>query len=279
MGTRKFYIVITILILLFSKFQAAADTLDDSTKTGYPHPFLTLHLGVSYGTNNGDVRLNSGQSPGTLINIPKDLNYPDYKIFPRVNAILNFGNFHGVAFDTYHVMRREEDPLPKDIRFGNKFFQAGNMVKSKMTLNYVSLSYIDFFRDNGRSRLGYLVGVTGIFYSIKMTNTAIPGYTESKSFGIPLPTIGLNGSIYVTRNLFLRGVIKYSAWWSKNYNCNVIDFNPYFEYYIHKNIGVGMRYHLGYTSLKDLPNAKFNGSIKNTFSAVSLVFVWRFLKK
>jgi len=252
----------------------------DSTKTLYPQPILTIHLGASYITNTGIVQLNSAQASGTNINVRNDLGFAKSLIWPRVNAILNFGNLHFIAFDTYNVLRRQNSTvLDKDIKYGDTTFLAGSPVKTRLSLNYLSLNYINYIFNNGRARLGVLAGITGVFYTLNIIHNVLPDFHEKQSFFVPLPNIGLNGSIYVTKNLFVRAVLKYSAWWSKNYNCNVIDFNPYFEYYIYKNFGIGMRYNLGYTSFKNLPDKKFNGSITNTFSAVSVVFVYRFLKK
>jgi hypothetical protein len=251
----------------------------DSTKLSYPQPWLTIHLGASYTTNTGSVQLNEGNTPGTMISVRNDLGFSKSVIRPRVNAILNFGNIHFLAFDTYNVLRRDNTVLAKDIKYGDTTFAAGSPVKTRLSLNYVSLNYFNYLYNNGRARLGLLAGVTGVFYTLNIIHETLPDFSQRKSFFVPLPTIGLNGSIYIAKNLFVRAVIKYSAWWSKNYNCNVIDFNPYFEYYIYKNFGVGMRYNVGYTSLKNLPDKKFNGSVSNTFSAVSVVLVYRFVKK
>jgi hypothetical protein len=250
----------------------------DSTKT-YPQPFLTLHLGVAHTTNFGNVRLNSEQAQGTKISLRNDLDFPTTTISPRVNAIFNYGNFHNLAFDMYSANRKETEVISKDIKFGNAAFPAGSEVKTTLRLNYASLCYSRFFFDNGRGRIAALAGIAGILYRINIKSTTIADLNEKKSIFVPLPTIGLNGSVYLTRNLFLRGMIKYSALWTKNYNCNVIEFIPYIEYYIFKNFGLGMRYNYGYTSFENLPDKKFNGSIENSFNAISGVFVYRFLKK
>lgn len=250
----------------------------DSVKT-YPQPFLTIHLGVAHTTNFGNVRLNSENGQGTKISLRNDLDFPTTTISPRVNVIFNYGNFHNLAFDMYSANRRETEVITKDIKYGNATFPAGSEIKTTLRLTYASLCYSNFFFDNGRGRIAALAGVAGIFYRLNIKSTTIADLSEKKSIFVPLPTIGLNGSVYLTRNLFLRGMIKYSAWWSKNYNCNVIEFIPYFEYYIFKNFGLGMRYNFGYTSFKNLPDKKFNGSIENSFNAISAVFVYRFLKK
>ncbi|GAL85593.1 hypothetical protein MYP_2822 [Sporocytophaga myxococcoides] len=250
----------------------------DSTKI-YPHPFLTLHLGVAHTTNFGNVRLNSEQAQGTKISLRNDLDFPKTTISPRVNIIFNYGNFYNLAFDMYSANRRETEVISKDIKYGNAAFPAGSEVKTTLRLTYASLCYSKFFFDNGRGRIAALAGVAGIFYHLNIKSTTIADLSQKKSIFVPLPAIGLNGSVYLTKNLFLRGLIKYSAWWSKNYNCNVIEFIPYFEYFIFKNIGVGMRYNFGYTSFENLPDKKFNGSIENSFNAISGILVYRFLKK
>lgn len=251
----------------------------DSSKTSYPEPFLTIHLGVAYAVNTGNVQLNSEKTSGTNFDIHNDIGIPKTTIYPRVNAVLNFGNFRGLAFDTYGVRRKGDEVINKDIKYGNTTFISGSHVKSEMMLNYINLSFIKFFYDNGRARAAFLAGATGILYSLKINETSLGGNSHKESVFVPLPSVGLNGSIYLRKNLFLRAVVKYSAWWTNSYKCNVININPYFEYYIFKNFGLGMRYNFGYTNIKELPDKTFNGSIKNTLSAVAVVFVYRFIKK
>ena len=250
----------------------------DSTKT-YPKPFLTIHLGVAHTTNFGNVRLNSEQAQGTKISLRNDLGFPTTTISPRLNFIFNYGNLFNLAFDMYSANRKETEVISKDIKYGNATFLAGSEIQTTLRLTYASLCYSNFFYDNGRARVAALAGVAGIFYHLNIKSTTDPDLIQKKSLFVPLPTIGLNGSIYLTRNLFLRTMVKYSAWWSKNYNCNVVEVIPYIEYYIFRNFGIGMRYNFGYTAFKNLPDKKFNGSMENTFNAISGVFVYRFIKK
>ncbi|MBO9702911.1 MAG: hypothetical protein J7604_22040 [Sporocytophaga sp.] len=251
----------------------------DTNQTYYPRPFLTIHLGVSHTTNFGNVRLNSEHGQGTQISLRKDLGFPVTTFSPRLNFIFNYGNVSHIAFDMYSTNRNEREVITRDIKYGNATFLAGSEVQTTLRLTYASLCYSNFFYNNGRSRLAFLAGVAGIFYHLNIKSTTVADLIQKKSLFVPLPTIGLNGSVFLTKNLFLRGVIKYSAWWSKNYNCNVIEFVPYFEYYIFRNFGVGMRYNFGYTNFQNLPDKKFNGNMENSFNAISGILVFRFLKK
>ncbi|MBO9702997.1 MAG: hypothetical protein J7604_22470 [Sporocytophaga sp.] len=251
----------------------------DSIKTAYPQPFLTIHLGASYTLNTGNVQVNSGQTPGTKINVHDDLGFPKHPILLRANVIFSFGNFHWISFDTYNVNRRGTEILDKDIKYGDTTFLAGNQVKSQLKLNYLNLSYINFFYDDGRSRAAFLLGVTATIYSLRLSNRTFPDFNEKHTVFVPLPTIGFNASTYLNKRLLVLAVIKYGGWWSKNYNCNSLNINPYFEYYLYKNFGIGMRYNYGFTSFKKLPEKKFNGNLKDNFNAISVVLVYRFLKK
>src|SRR5437868_546401 len=56
----------------------------DSIKTRYPEPIITIHLGASYAINNGNVQLNSGQIPGTKINLHDNLDVTQNFIAPRL---------------------------------------------------------------------------------------------------------------------------------------------------------------------------------------------------
>jgi hypothetical protein len=249
----------------------------DSTKP-YPQPFLTIHLGVAHTTNFGNVRLNSEHGRGSTISLRNDLDFPTTTFSPRINIIFNYGNFHNLAFDMYSANRKKTEVISRDIQFGNTTFPSGSEIKTRLRLTYASLCYSYMLFDNGRGRFAALGGVAGILYRLNIESRTFADLGQEKNIFVPLPTIGFNGSVYFTHYLFFRSMLKYSAWWSGQYNCNVIEFIPYLEYYVFKNLGIGIRYNFGYTSFKDLPDRKFNGSIENTFNAASLVLVYRFLK-
>ncbi|HEY8401474.1 MAG TPA: hypothetical protein VIK89_09445 [Cytophagaceae bacterium] len=245
----------------------------------YRLPFLTFHLGASLAFTDGTMQVNPAGNglSGSKIGFEEDLDFKDVKIFPRVNAYIRFGHRLLFIFDVYTIRRKEINTLAREIQFGNTAFQKGTRVDSRFLLVSSVLAYRYSLITRPHFDIGAIIGGTGIYYRLKIEEDNESALQNEESVFLPVPIIGLDGMTFINKNLYLRGVVKFSYSPINNYEYLIWSVRPYLEYYIWENIGVGLKYHFSYNHIRELSKDKFNGNFKFEFHAISLVATWRIM--
>lgn len=246
----------------------------------FPDALFTFYLGGSLLFFEGNNQLGNSKMEGTKYNFNKDLDYPEVRLAPRINAFIKINEISRVLLTLYNVRNRSVHTLEKDIWFRDTLFTKGTDISSRFRMSTVSVAYNYSFLQRDRGEVGILLGGSTVYFLNEIETENLPeNYTQRNGTWAFLPFAGFNCGIYLAENLYLRGIVNYFSLHLHDYDFTVFNFKPSLEYFPFNNFGFGTRYHYAYNMISDLPWNDYNGKIKVKFNAISLFACYRIVKK
>ena len=136
--------------------------------------------------------------PGSEIDLEETLGLPDNQTILQADAIFRFGEFHRIEIGYFETSRNGVATLQDPIQFGDELFAAGTTVNSSAETRILQLGYAYSLINDTQKELGFMAGV---HYSSLKTEIFAPatGQRDATDSTVPLPVIGLHGSIAVGR--------------------------------------------------------------------------------
>lgn len=295
-------VYLTIFLIFLITFQAKSDSSDVSripfrknlhsnslyqtyhtpivNSKKFPDALFTFYLGGSLIFFEGNNQLGNSKMEGTKYNFNKDLDYPELRLSPRINAFIKINEISRVLLTLYNVRNRSIHTLEKDIWYKDALFKNGTDISSRFRLSTVSVAYNYNFIRRDRGEVGILLGGSTVYFMNEIeTENLAANYTQRDGTWAFLPFAGFNCGIYLAENVYLRGIINYFSLNLDDYNFTVFNIKPSLEYFPFNNFGFGTRYHYAYNMISDLPWNDYNGKIKIKFNAISLFACYRIVKK
>lgn len=264
---------------LTSLYQTEKLRWPDSDKR-FPTPLFTFYLGASLVFINGHNQLNDADNGGNRYNFQDDLNFPSYRLVPRINLFVKLSESNRLLFSIYNIQNSANTILRQDLQFGDLTFPANGEVHAKVRLRSALVGYNHVFMSRERGDLGFMIGLSGIHFQNEIYTRNQPEHIKkTNSNWLLLPSIGLASGMYVKRDIYIRGIIDYFSMGLKHYDFIIFNFKPTIEFYLYKNLGLAFRYHYSYNRISQIPWSNYQGEIKLHSHAFSVVVCYRMFKK
>ncbi|MBO9699962.1 MAG: hypothetical protein J7604_07110 [Sporocytophaga sp.] len=244
----------------------------DSTKSKLP--LLTFHLGCALALPATSIRFADNPNKDHSMHLQNDFLHPGSFIVPKFNVMIALKNSYRFTSDVYFILSRESSILGKDIHHGRHLFESGTEIHSKFNFFAGNLSYIQPLSKNKKYNLGALFGLAGA-YAFFHLNDEVKNTSVERSLWLVNPIVGLDVYGYLTKKIFYRAAIKFSASPFNKYTYTYFIFKPYIEYHLTKNVGLGLRMDYMNMSVKDIHQKKFKGQMNMNLPVISVVGVIR----
>ena len=223
-------------------------------------PF-TFQVGAFRADAETNVRLdtNSGGA-GTSVSFESTLGIQRTKTLPDLEFLWRFNSRHGLEASYVSLERDGSRTLSGEIRFGEAVFPVNTTVNSTFDSKVLRVAYRYSPINEGGNELAFLLG---LHYT--QLDTAIVGtlgtVSDSASVDVPLPTIGVRGSIRFVDNFRVTGFAQALKLKIDQYDGELINAGAAVEWAFLPNAyaGVGYNYYkYELTSTKDRARGQFN---------------------
>jgi outer membrane protein len=153
--------------------------------------------------SNGDAGF-----PGSEIDLEDTLGLSDGETILMVDAIFRIGEFHRIEIGYFDLGRNGVATLQDPIMFGDELFAAGTTVNSSTETKILRLGYAYSLINDMQKELGFMAGV---HYSTLRTEVFAPatGQRDATDASVPLPVIGVHGSIAVGKQAALTARLQF----------------------------------------------------------------------
>jgi len=162
----------------------------------------------------------------------------------RLSGFYRVGDRHRIFFSHFQFQREADRTIDKVIEIGDNTFEIDALLTTGTKTSFTELAYMYSLIQDGKFELAGLAGFHWFQYEAKFAgeNSGNEFVDETASLRGPLPVFGLDVSYAVTTrlNLFWRTELfavkidKYSGSMSNNYLA--------IEYYLWRNMGIGLAY-------------------------------------
>jgi hypothetical protein len=193
-----------------------------------------------------EIRLDPNQATlGTLLSAEDDLGLDDQVDQGRMEFDFRLRDRSHVRVDYFKLNRFQEQPLPRDIVFGDFTFDEGTLFRSKIDWRVLTFTYTYSFFKNDRFEAGLGLGIHLIEAHASGGQQGTLRREEADEVGI-FPTIAGNIAIRISnRWSFTARGQQYSAT-PEDFDGTMSDYHADVQFRWRKNLAFG----LGYTMLK-----------------------------
>jgi hypothetical protein len=228
-----------------------------------------FHLGAYVPTMDTNVRLDgSGGEVGVEVDFEDNLNLENSTVVPLGQADFWVSKKHGLSFVYYDLSRESSGPSDITFRLGDTEFPAELPLKVRFDTKVLALTYVYKFFNNEKRSFGFNLGlnVNEISIGVATLDDAI-GLEESAEATAPLPTIGVNGHVMLSKKWRFYGTLGLFALSYDQYDGVLTSLSGGFLHQTFKNVGFGVGYY-GFNIGIDSENEKLLGSVKYGYNGV-----------
>lgn len=167
---------------------------------------LSLRIGGFWPSVDTQFRLDGTASPiGSDIDFESMLGLEDRKLLPNAELTLRLGHWSRFEVEYFKLARSGTANLTTNLSIGDQTFAAGVTVRSTLDFEMYRGAYGFSFINNDRTEMGVSVGVH--FMRMEMSVQDVGGglLSESGKLTLPLPNLGVYGSVALGDNFALVG--------------------------------------------------------------------------
>ncbi len=265
-----------LMIFGFSTQGLAQQFLDRDSVV--QNPFLYVSAGGYSVEMETRLRLDSDKGLGTDISLEEDFKLLTDQFVFRADAFLRVKNRSQFNFSYTSIQRSRDAVIDRDITILDTTFYVGAEANFFFDTYYYALTYRYSFFDKVNWNAGLSFGIRAIEFRTGINATLNENsYGEKTSFWAPAVLVGLHGSAYLTPRLLGRYNFEYFQVSVEDIEVNILETSASLEYYIHKNVGIGVAYVTNEYLVKQIPfNDNFDGKVTFNFSGFSVLAVARF---
>jgi hypothetical protein len=183
---------------------------------------------------------------GTTLSGEKDLGWDDRIDQGRMEVDFRLKKRHHLRVDYFKLSRFSEQPMPRDIQFGNFFFPEGTNFRSKLDLRVLTITHTYQFFKFDRWEAG---GGLGFHIVQAQAEGGTPGTLNKEEISEVgyFPTIAVNGAFRISKrwSVTVRG--QYFSATPEDFEGSMADYHADIQYRWRKNFAVG----IGYTKLAE----------------------------
>jgi len=278
-------VMILSIIFTLQLYSGFAQQPDSAVKKKRVVPWFVERFRVSAGffyvVNNTNIKVGITGSPGTDVNLEKDLGFNAEVGTFLANLQWRISSRSRFTFSFYQIDRSALHTLDKDIVFGDNTYPANSMVNSYFNTAIYQFSYGYALLSKPKFELGLLVGahVVGSNAEISLVvNSA--GSAVSNNFGItaPIPDIGIWGGYAFSNRFAINFDVDFLSLTVGSKSGRLLSTNLIFTYRIVDKLDLS----LGYTGLDfrvDAVKENLTGVFKWGYNGPALAANFSFGKK
>lgn len=184
-------------------------------------------------------------APGTLLSAEEDLGLDDKVDLARMDFNIRMGRRHNVHVDFFKLNRFSQQPLPRDIEFGNFIFEEGTDFRTKLDWRVLTLTHSYSFIQNDRIEAGIGLGIHLIEAHAEGLEPGTNNREAAEEVGI-FPTINGIFSWQMSKRF---AITARALWFSaapEEFDGTMSEYHMDIQYRAANNMAIG----LGYTMMK-----------------------------
>jgi hypothetical protein len=189
-----------------------------------------------------DVRLdptNNQINDGTLLSGEDDLGLDDQANQLRAEFDLRMGKRHHLRADFFKLSRFKEQPLPRDIDFGDFSFQEGDNFRTKLDWRVLSLTYTYQFLRFERFEAGLGMGLHVIQAQAEGGEPGTLNRERDTEVGI-FPTIAANAAYRISKRWAITARGQTFSASPEGFEGTMSDYHVDLQYRWRENLAVGL---------------------------------------
>ena len=212
---------------------------------------------------------------GVELDFEDNLNLDDVTVVPIVGVDWFIKKKHGLNLIYFDLQRESNGQSTVSFRFGDETFPANVPLAIQFDTEVIALTYAyKFFNNSKRSfGLNFGINVNNIKAGIR-TTTGGPTLSESGKATAPLPTLGVNGHVALSRKWAFSGTLGLFALSFDQYDGLLASMQAAFLHDTFKNVGFGVGYN-GFLVRVDSEDEDFLGRIKYGYNGLTAFLTFR----
>jgi hypothetical protein len=182
---------------------------------------------------------------GTLLSGEDDLGLDDRVDQGRMEFDIRMRERNHVRIDYFKLNRFQQQPLPRDIIFGDFIFDAGTPFRSKLDWRVLTVTYTYSFFKSDRFEAGLGLGIHIIEAQAEGGEPGTLNQEKASEVGI-FPTIAANAAYRISKRWAVTARGQQFSANPEDFTGSMSDYHADIQYRWRKNLAVG----LGYSKLE-----------------------------
>jgi hypothetical protein len=214
--------------------------------------------------------------PGTTIDFESDLDLDDSEALPSIMAGARLGGRWSIGAEYYSLGREGTRQAERAIRFDDVVFDVGARVDSKFVSDVYRLTVGYAFVRTKDAEIGGAIGVHGTDFDLSLAGEAslngtpvVGGVIRRKEVFIPLPTVGLFGTVEVAPKVVLNARIDYLSLSIDRYGGRLLNAQAAASYRVTRHLDIGAMWRSVDYRL-DIERDRWQGRVRYKFNGPEL---------
>lgn len=277
--SKNLFLCFAISVYLFSTSNILAQSYA-TVEADSINPRAYITLGYYSPDINTSFRLNGALGLGTEIGL-EDLGLEEEKSVFRLDGVFRISPKSQLAITYTSINRESKAILENRIEVGDQVFDVGSGIGLNFNVDYFALTWRYSFFNEKNWNAGVSLGARAVsintgFGALRNDGTEDISRTASASFTAPALLVGIHGSAYLTPKLLARYSLEYFQLSISGIDISVIESNFSVQYFIWRNLGLGIAYSTNDYQVKDIPLGNFDGQFDFNFGGLNLFLSARF---
>ena len=215
------------------------------------------------------VRLDgSGGMVGVELDFEEGFNLDDVQVVPLFSANWYVKKKHGLNVSYFDLSRRSTGQSTIGFRFGDETFPADVPLDVRFDTRVLAVSYLYKFFHNAQRSFGLNFGLNVNEIEAAIAVTEGPSLSESAKATAPLPVLGVNGHVMLSRKWMFYGMIGIFALSLDEYDGVLTSVGGGFHHRTFKNVGFGIGFN-GFNVNVRSENEDFLGKVKYAYKGLT----------
>lgn len=204
---------------------------------------LSLRIGGFWPEVDTQVRLDGTASPiGSDIDFESTLGLEDRKVLPNAELTLRLGHWSRLELEYLKLDRSGTADLTMNLNIGDQTFTTGLTVRSSFDFEMYRGAYGFSFINNDQTEMGVSVGVHVMRMEMSVQDIGGALLSESGKLTIPLPNLGVYGSVALGDHFALVGRSQLFYLKIGDHTGRLLHISGAVEYYPIDHVGLGVGY-------------------------------------
>ena len=177
---------------------------------------------------------------GTSISLEDDLGFTDTAEVFRLDLKYRLGLRHRFEFSNFSITRRANWKLDKEITIGGVTYPINIDISAALTTDIYKGAYRYLFAMGDSWDVSASIGLHTMGLGFGISEDATTGRQTSESFTLPLPVVGLGGSLALSEHLKIIAVADIFGIKIKNFSGYLVDVRLSLDWDIWDHVGAGI---------------------------------------
>jgi outer membrane scaffolding protein for murein synthesis (MipA/OmpV family) len=177
------------------------------------------------------IRDASDGQPGDEIDLEDFLGVADRQTVLEFESLFRVGFFHRLEVGYFELWRHSQITLERDVTFGDTTFTAGTDVQTSMGIEVLRAGYSYSLMRDQQKELGVTAGISRSQFETGLSEVG-GGQSERQQVNVPLPTLGIFGSVALGTTWRLSADIDFF----------VLDFDRYDGFMTYANLALERKF-------------------------------------